>query len=450
MGRSLSPRALAAVAVVGLVLIVGYLWKLMQVAATGSYEAWSGMLLIPVVILLNVPLLLRAGRRDPDPRFLQLLVLAFVAKLAATAARWVMAFVLYNGSDARLYSIEGARLAEAYRQWDFGADIGREFIGTGFMRVATGAIYVITGPSFYLAWLLFSLFGFWGTYFLYRAFRVEVPDGNARRYALLLLFLPSMLFWPAGLGKEAFITFGIGLMAYGSALLLSGYRTWAVPLLIGMAATAVVRPHITAALFTALMLAWFLRKRLRPANELTPLTYVGGAVLILAAGALVASSAASFLGLDSLTVSGVDSAISSTTELTDEGGSTFTPAAVHGPQDLPLAAFTVVFRPMFFEATNPQMMLAALEGTLLLGLVALSWRSLVKLPGRLRRQPYLILCIVYTIVFVYAFSNFGNFGILTRQRVQVLPFVLVFLALRAPRHPAEPDTMSDREERALT
>ncbi len=450
MDRSLSPRALTAVAVVGLVLIVGYLWQLMQVAATGSYEAWSGMLLVPVVVMLNVPLLLRAGRRDPDPRFLQLLVLAFVAKLAATAARWVMAFVLYNGSDAGVYSKEGARLAEAYRHFEFGAEIGRDFIGTGFMRVATAAIYVVTGPSFYVAWLVFSLLGFWGTYFAYRAFRVAVPDGNARRYAILLLFLPSLLFWPAGLGKEAFVTFGIGLIAYGSALLLSGYKTFAVPLLLGVAATAVVRPHITAALFTALVLAWFLRKRLKPANELTPLTYVGGAVLILAAGALVASSAASFLGLDELSVTGVDAAISDTTELTDEGGSTFTPAAVHGPQDLPWAAFTVVFRPMVFEATNPQMLLAAVEGSLLLLLVALSWRSLLKLPGRLRRQPYLIFCIVYTLVFVYAFSNFGNFGILTRQRVQVLPFVLVFLALRAPRPRAEHLSLSDREERALT
>ena len=450
MERSLSPRALSVVTVVGLALIIGYLWLMMRVAATGSYDEWSGMLLIPVVVMLNIPLLLRAGRRDPDPRFLQLLVLAFVAKLAATAARWAMAFVLYNGSDALSYSIEGARLADAYRHWEFGAEIGRDFVGTGFMRVATGAVYVLTGPSFYLVWLIFSLLGFWGTYFLYRAFRIAIPDGNARRYALLLLFLPSMLFWPAGLGKEAFITFGIGLIAYGSALLLTGYRTWAVPLLLGVVATAVIRPHITAALFTALVLAWFLRKRIRPANELTPLTYVGGAALILACGAVVASSAASFLGLDSLTVASVDSAISDTTELTDEGGSTFTPAAVHGPRDLPLAAFTVIFRPMVFEATNPQMLLAAVEGTLLLLLVALSWRSLVKLPGRLRRQPYLILCIVYTIVFVYAFSNFGNFGILTRQRVQVLPFVLVFLALRAPRVTAEPQTTSDREERALT
>jgi len=91
---------------------------------------------------------------------------------------------------------------------------------------------------------------------------------------------------------------------------------------------------------------------------------------------------------------------------------------------------------MIIEANSAQMMLAALEGTLLLVLVALGWRSILKVPGRLRRQPYLILCLAYTVAFIFAFSNFANFGILTRQRVQVLPFVLVFLALRTP-HPYE-------------
>ncbi len=279
---------------------------------------------------------------------------------------------------------------------------------------------------------------------------MAVPDGDTWRYAILLLFLPSILFWPASLGKEAWVTLGIGLMAYGSALLLSGYRTWAVPLLVGVLVTGVVRPHITAALFTALALAWFLRRRSRPANELTPLTYVGGAAAILAGGALVASFAAAFLDVD-LSVSGIEDAIGGTTELTDEGGSTFTPATVHSPLDMPWAAFTILFRPLLFEASNPQMLLAAAEGALLLALVALSWRSLVKIPGRLRRQPYLIFALVYTVVFVYAFSNFGNFGILTRQRVQVLPFLLVFLALRPPRHPEQPLVHTDRDqERALT
>ena len=280
-----------------------------------------------------------------------------------------------------------------------------------------------------------------------------MPDGDARRYALLLLLLPSMLFWPASLGKEALIVFGIGLAAYGSSLLLTGYRTWLLPLVLGLVVTAVIRPHITAALFAALAAAWFLRKRTRPADELTPLTYVGGLAGILAAGALVASYAATFLGVDSLSVSGVDSAIAGTTELTDEGGSTFDPATVHNPLDLPFAFFTVVFRPMIIEAANPQMLVAAAEGTLLLVLMALSWRSLLKVPGRLHRQPYLIFALVYVVIFVYAFSNFGNFGILTRQRVQVLPFVLVLLVLRPPRRLPEPavsDIVPHQERSALS
>ena len=40
--------------------------------------------------------------------------------------------------------------------------------------------------------------------------------------------------------------------------------------------------------------------------------------------------------------------------------------------------------------------------------------------------------LIYTLVFVYAFSTIGNFGILVRQRVQVYPLFLVLLALPKP------------------
>ena len=47
----------------------------------------------------------------------------------------------------------------------------------------------------------------------------------------------------------------------------------------------------------------------------------------------------------------------------------------------------------------------------------------------MRRSPYLAFCVSYVLLFVVAFSSFGNFGILTRQRVQVFPFFLVLLAV---------------------
>jgi hypothetical protein len=41
-------------------------------------------------------------------------------------------------------------------------------------------------------------------------------------------------------------------------------------------------------------------------------------------------------------------------------------------------------------------------------------------------------------LFILAFSAIGNFGLLTRQRTQLLPFVLVLLAMPARAPVAEP------------
>ena len=75
---------------------------------------------------------------------------------------------------------------------------------------------------------------------------------------------------------------------------------------------------------------------------------------------------------------------------------------------------------------------ASLEGVFLLALIARNWRRFLSFPRLARRRPYLAFSTTYTLLFVYAFSNFNNFGILTRQRVQVFPIILVLLALPLP------------------
>ena len=56
----------------------------------------------------------------------------------------------------------------------------------------------------------------------------------------------------------------------------------------------------------------------------------------------------------------------------------------------------------------------------------------------------MLFCVLYSVAFVYAFSTFGNFGILARERVQVLPMVLALLCLtrleRQARGPVLPTT----------
>lgn len=439
------------VQVVGAALIVLYIAVVMWAMTNRTYNEWGALVVIPIIIVLSVPMLIRAGRADDDPLFLQMLVAAFVLKALATFARYQMAFVWYGGAtDAGSYHTEGARLAESYRAGFFGADIGREFIGTGFIRVFTGAVYTVTGPSVYVAFAVYALFSFWGLYFLYRAFQVGVPTGDARRYAMLVLFLPSMLFWPSALGKEALMTFGLGLGALGAARLLMGHRRWVLPLAIGLTMTTLVRPHITAALFAALAVAFLVRKPVRPATELTPVIRVFGLGLVLVGFLVIISRAARFLDIDTVSVSSVDAAIQDSAGRTTQGGSEFASVAVHSPVDLPLATISVLFRPFLFEASSVQLLIAALEGTVLLGLAAMSIKSLRQVPSKLRRQPYLVLCATYTLMFVYAFSSFSNFGILTRQRVTVLPFALVFLALAGKEHLSNRNHAPARREEVLS
>lgn len=430
MSMTLSPRATSGAASAGILVVAGYAGFVAWSATWAGYQTWAALVVLPVLFLASAVLLHRAGRRDPDPRFMRLLVLAFVFKALATIARYLMAFVLYDGvADAAGYNGHGGRLAMEYRAGNFDADIGRDFIGTGFIRVATGVLYTMTGQSVFVGYAVFSWLGFWGLYFMYRAFRVALPDGDARRYAVLVLFLPSMLFWPSSLGKEGWMTFGLGLAAYGSALLLTGDRRWPIPLLMGLTATAMVRPHITAAFFLSLAVAYTVGRSARPATELTPLNRAVAVVALCLAALFVVGRAADFLGVEEVSVSNVDEAIDDTSDQTSTGGSSFQASDVESPIDFPMAVVTVLFRPFPFEASNGQMLIAAAEGSLLLLLFARSLPRLRTVPQRLRRQPFLVLCLCYSAVFVYAFSNFSNFGILTRERVQVLPFVLVLLAL---------------------
>ena len=62
-----------------------------------------------------------------------------------------------------------------------------------------------------------------------------------------------------------------------------------------------------------------------------------------------------------------------------------------------------------------------------------SWRRLMTIPGRLHAQPYVTLAVCYLLMFVFGFGTIANFGILARQRSQVLPFVFVLLSLTAVR-----------------
>ena len=95
---------------------------------------------------------------------------------------------------------------------------------------------------------------------------------------------------------------------------------------------------------------------------------------------------------------------------------------------LPVATVTVLFRPVIVEAHNVQALVAAMEGTFLLVLVLVRLKSIFKSVRTFSSHPYVASALLYTFLFVIAFSAIGNLGILARERVQLLPMFLVLLA----------------------
>jgi hypothetical protein len=89
---------------------------------------------------------------------------------------------------------------------------------------------------------------------------------------------------------------------------------------------------------------------------------------------------------------------------------------------------------------------ASVEGTLLALAFVVSLPRLARLPRFLVSTPYLVFTLAFVLMFAFAFSSVGNFGIVTRQRTQVFPLVLVLLALPLPERLA-PGALRDRHER---
>ena len=412
-----------------------------------TYQVWGGIWMAPALLLLSVPVANRAARHDGDAIGRIVLVAAAVKVVAASLLRYWMAFSLYGGfSDSADYHQAGMVLAPLFRHGIY-RNLGA-ISGTRFVEVLTGQVYAFTGPTRLGGFMVFSWFSFLGLYLFYRAFRIACPDGDGRRYALLVFFFPTLLFWPSSIGKEAFMILALGTAAVGAAQLVTGRFRGLAWLALGLWGAALVRPHIALMVAAGLVVAAPLallraggngRERRR--------SRLGAAVLLLAlllAGSTLIGVAERFFHLQSLNAQTAQEVFDETARRSGKTGSTFSPVSPNNPVGFVLSGVTVLFRPFPFEVRNAQALLTSLEGLTLLGLAALSRRRLARLPGELVRRPYVAFALVYTFAFIYAFSSIGNFGILARERSQLLPVLFVVLCLPEERDGAGIQRIPDR------
>lgn len=412
-------------------LLVALAWLLGSFVGSRDVETLRASVILSVLVVLSMGIFLLAARDEPEGQLLFVtLCVAFGAKLLA------MQFRFYTGL-----------LADAYTYDLIGRDISGEILaggwpsierysGTAVLRLLTGLVYVATGPTFLGISILWTWLGLIGLLLYYKAFVTAVPQGNRRLFMFLILLYPSLLLWTSSLSKDAPMMFLSGLAVYGLARLQRGVDLIGLALLaVGDACMLAIRPHI-AAIFTLAVAASVVVHPFR-AGKLSGVVKLAGLVLVAAIAVGVAITASRSIGLERIETEEIQEFITARQGRfaggSERAGSNFSPIDTGSPLGLALLIPTVLFRPFPFEAHNFNALVASLEGMGLLGLVVYRWRSVLSALIHAMRNSFLMTTALYALMLIYLFSAVPNFGIIARQRAQLFPAVLMWVAYLGTR-----------------
>jgi hypothetical protein len=406
----------------------------------------------PIVVVVVAVLVVIAGRKvarrvasnDRDPGLVKILTWGLVLHLLCAPAQIFVVDHIYNGlSDYNRYLFQGTYLADNIRAGHFtlsGTGI-TTILGDGMVSIISSVVLSILGPNKLAEFLVFAFLSYVGDVCFYRAFSITFPGANTRRYAYFLFFMPSLLFWTADISKEAVMTFALGVATLGVAKVLARAKGGYILILVGTLIAVGVRPHELALLLVAFAIAMLFRGRdpnqkARLSRRIFTVVFI---ILVLGGTAYLAQK---LLGSTSL------SAITSKVNANNSNGTgvgfgssnvSYSSNPLYYPKDL----YTVLFDPLPITAHSGSQLLAAGENSLIVLLILASLRQLKSVFRVMLRKPYILVCVIYSIAFVYVFAALGNLGLIERERVLLLPFLLALLAIpispkgTPPRYPWE-------------
>ena len=381
------------------------------------------LILAGVAVLLISQMMSNELDRTWLPTFV---IVGFMAKMIGAAFRYGVFDVIYlRQGDAAQYHFVGVQLARVWRNFQVPSMGVAGSQGTRLVEMITGFLYAPYTPDIFTGFLIFATLAFGGQLLFYAAFRRAVPRARLKLYAFVILFTPSLVFWPSSIGKEALMLLFIGFASYAVVKLFEGFEVkWLALFAGGALAAGAIRPHVGALLVASFSLAALLTKSRRAWR-----VRLRKIVMLSAGGIAVLFAFTVFAERFGLTAEEfrLDFLLDEVTRRTGSGGSAVSGRAVQSIGDMPQALLRVVFRPLINEVFGPVGLASSLEGTLLLILTLWKTPSILKNTLMLRRHPYLMFCFLYFMGFVVVFSPILNLGILARQRTQMVPLLLVIL-----------------------
>lgn len=406
-----------------------------MIAATNGpvgSNPFVALIMTAVVLWVGFRVSKWVAKKEGDPRFVKLLMISLALHLLCAPAQiWVVDHI-YNGvADYNAYVNRGAALAQNLRggTFSFANTNITGYTGDNLVYIASGVVQTILGVDKLAEFIFFSGLAFLGEVGFLRAFSVTFPEVQPRRYAILLFFLPSLLFWTADISKETIMTFALGFSAYGAALILArrknGYRLLIPFAIVGL----LLRPNEVILLLGGLTVGMFfrtadLRKKFRGVRRIATLAF-----LVLALGVAAYATEKLFKSSTGSLSSELSTINKGNSSGSGAGYGSSNVAYSSNPLWYPRDVYTVMFDPLPINAHGKSELLAGLENSVILILILSSYRQLRYLIRACRVRPYVLLCLIYSVLFMYAFAALGNLGLIYRERTLLLPFLLVLLAI---------------------
>jgi hypothetical protein len=360
------------------------------------------------------------GRLLPAALLWHLIIGVFIAF-------WMLPHYASTGAaDNYGYHHNGIRIARFIRAGDL-ESIPWHF-GTDAMPIVTGLLYAPFGADVYGMLFVAAVLGLTAGLYLCRAFSLWGTPEQVRKYAAVVLFLPSFVTWTSTFGKDSWIALGLGLTAYGySVMLKHGHSTGLGYLTIGNTIVTIIRPHIAVMVVASMTLA-YLWSMLRAPRGSGLKRYVT-IIILIGILSLLASFAQDFLWMSEVSAGGMQEYARLKGGTNALGGSAVEVQAAPGITGallaFPRGVVRVLFQPFPWEIHNLYAGMAAVENIFILWFACSHAKRLRALFRGIGREPFVLFSSLLACALLLMFSFIPNLGLLSRQRVQLLPFLFV-------------------------
>ncbi|MBK7124106.1 MAG: hypothetical protein IPH68_15785 [Chitinophagaceae bacterium] len=420
------------------------------------------LLLFPVYVALFYFLFRARRNRYDDPVLKYYHKQAFWIKVIAVVPFTLFNAVLSPGDSFLLYYTESANISHLILKdfsnikWlylpsiDFDQSLLKNPLNLGYLRSENNYMIVrITSVLSYLALhkyvilnLFFSMISFSGVWRLYRFFYEQYPHLH-KQFAIAILYLPTFVFWSAGILKDPICTGAIGWITY--ALYEIFYKkknlvSNVVIILIFGYLLYVIKVYILISYVPFFFLYLVLKNVTLIKSRILRVTLVTGLIVLAITmfttvmqelagtlGAYGGEDLAQNISTYQKAYAEQDNAASNFSLGVEFDGSTGSLLRI-----APAAIVATLYRPFFWESKKLSTLLSSVESLFIMmfTLFVLYKAGPLNFLRSIMRDPVILYCLLFALLFaLFVGATTANFGTLVRYKIPCLPFYIIALYL---------------------